>query len=171
MLVDGSVALHLWSDALEPGGRIPVRFTADGENVSPPLRWANVPSHARELALVFEQLGDTEGPPVVHWIVWRIPPRLDGLPESFRSTADPRREGAEVLEGMNALDHVGYDGPEPPDERERSYRFRLLALDAPLEMDHAPDPCALGAAIQGHVVDQAELTATYATSDAPQLGA
>jgi Raf kinase inhibitor-like YbhB/YbcL family protein len=133
------------------------------------LRWANVPSHAQELALVFEQLGDNEGPPIVHWIVWRIPPRLDGLPESFRSTADARL-GAEVLEGMNGLDHIGYDGPDPPDERMRSYRFRLLALDAPLEMDHAPDACSLGAAIKGHVVDQAELRATYATTDAPQSG-
>src|SRR5260370_21698543 len=102
------MTLQLWSEAVEPGGVIPSRFTADGDNVSPPLRWANVPTHARELALVFEDLDAEETPPLVHWIVWRIPPRLDGLPEGLGAPREPGRVGAEVLEGMNALDHVGY---------------------------------------------------------------
>jgi Raf kinase inhibitor-like YbhB/YbcL family protein len=155
------MTLELWSEALEPGGAIPARFTADGENLSPPLRWSNVPTRARELALVLEDLDAGGGQPLVHWIVWRIPTRLDGLPEGFGVPGEPPGMGAEALEGRNALDHVGYDGPEPPDDRAHRYRFRLLALDAPLELGKEPDGAALDHATQGHVVEEAQLVGTY----------
>jgi Raf kinase inhibitor-like YbhB/YbcL family protein len=156
------MTLQLWSEAFAAGGAIPPRFTADGDNVSPPLRWSNVPTHARELALVLEDLDADEAQPFLHWIVWRIPTRLDGLPEGLGAPQDGSRWG-EALEGANSLDHVGYDGPEPPDERAHRYRFRLLALDAPLESSAEPlDAVSLERATRGHVVEEAELVGTYA---------
>jgi Raf kinase inhibitor-like YbhB/YbcL family protein len=168
------MTLQLWSEAFEAGGPIPARFTADGDNVSPPLRWSNVPTRARELALMLEDLDAGEGRPVVHWIVWRIPPRLDGLPEAMRasqkpsvpdgtSPASPGPAGnlGEALEATNSLDHAGYDGPEPPDERAHRYRFRLLALDTPLQAGGVPDCETLQRAMNGHVVEEAQLVAVY----------
>src|SRR5579883_3273874 len=163
------MTLQLWSEAFDAGTVIPARFTPDGDNVSPPLRWANVPTRARELALVLEDLDAGEPRPLVHWIVWRIPPRLDGLPEAVggasevppgnggaadATSAAATREGAEVLEGTNSLDHVGYDGPEPPDDRAHRYRFRLLALDEPLDLGAPPDRETLERSVEGHVVEE-----------------
>jgi Raf kinase inhibitor-like YbhB/YbcL family protein len=159
------MTLQLWSEAFEAGGTIPARFTADGENVSPPIRWSSVPTHARELALVLEDIDADGARPIVHWIVWRIPPRLDGLPEGRRqrtSAPDEPRPQGEVLEGMNSFDHVGYDGPEPPDDTAHRYRFRLVAVDAPLEIEGAPDSDTLLYASQGHVVEVAQLVGVYA---------
>jgi Raf kinase inhibitor-like YbhB/YbcL family protein len=166
------MTLQLWSEAFEAGGPIPARFTADGDNVSPPLRWSNVPTRARELALMLEDLDAGEGGrPVVHWIVWRIPPRLDGLPEAMRTPQQASSRGAvspgpagilgEALEATNSLDHAGYDGPEPPDERAHRYRFRLLALDTPLQAGGVPDCETLQRAMNGHVVEEAQLEAVY----------
>jgi Raf kinase inhibitor-like YbhB/YbcL family protein len=169
------MTLQLWSEAFEAGGPIPTRFTADGDNVSPPLRWSNVPTRARELALMLEDLDAGEaGRPVVHWIVWRIPPRLDGLPEAMRAPQRASARGAasstvpgaggnlgEALEATNSLDHAGYDGPEPPDERAHRYRFRLLALDTPLQAGGVPDCETLQRAMNGHVVEEAQLVAVY----------
>ncbi|MDP9002070.1 MAG: YbhB/YbcL family Raf kinase inhibitor-like protein [Myxococcota bacterium] len=152
--------LQLWSEAFDANGAIPARFTADGDNVSPPLRWSNVPTKARELALVLEDLDAGEPRPLVHWIVWRIPPRLDGLPEAMGAPQAASTLG-EPLEGTNSLDHAGYDGPEPPDQREHRYRFRLLALDTPLSPRGAADCEALERAMNGHVVEEAQLVAVY----------
>jgi Raf kinase inhibitor-like YbhB/YbcL family protein len=159
------MTLQLWSEAFEAGGAIPARFTADGQNVSPPLRWSNVPTHARELALLLEDLDAGEALPFVHWIVWRIPPRLDGLPEALGAPEDGSSQWGEALEGENSLQHVGYDGPEPPDERAHHYRFRLLALDAPVELENPPDAGALEQAMRGHVVEEAQLVGTYSKHD------
>lgn len=156
--------MQLWSEAFEPGGAIPARFTADGDNVSPPLRWSNVPTRARELALLLEDLDAAEARPFVHWIVWRIPPRLDGLPEALGVPQDGEPWG-EALEGANSLEHVGYDGPEPPDDRPHRYRFRLLALDEPLRLETMPDSDAIERAVHGHVVEEARLEGRYGRRD------
>lgn len=170
------MTLRLWSEAFDSGGAMPARYTADGENVSPPLRWSEVPTGARELLLYLEDLDAGEARPFVHWIVWRIPPRLDGLPEAMgapdlagtaplamaihRSGGEPGG-ATETLEGKNSLERAGYDGPEPPDEKMHRYRFRLLALDTPVEVAGAPDRDALERATKGHVVEEAALVATY----------
>jgi Raf kinase inhibitor-like YbhB/YbcL family protein len=160
------MTLRLWSEAFEEGGEIPPRFTADGDNVSPPLRWSNIPTRASELALVLEDLDareDKGGPPLVHWIVWRIPARLDGLPGAMGA---PRGGGAvgvagEALEGINSFDHAGYDGPEPPDDQAHHYRFRLIALDTPLRFESPPTFAELEGAMGGHVVEETALVGVY----------
>lgn len=158
------MTLQLWSEAFEEGGEIPSRFTADGDNVSPPLRWSNVPTRARELAVVFDDLDAGGAHPLVHWIVWRIPSRLDGLPAAMGAPREPGASGVtgETLEGLNSFDHAGYDGPEPPDDRAHRYRFRVIALDAPLELASPPTFAQLERAMRGHVVEEAALVGVYA---------
>src|SRR5437763_7209895 len=43
-------ALQLTSSAFKDGDPIPQTYTADGQDISPPLFWAKVPQQARELA-------------------------------------------------------------------------------------------------------------------------
>lgn len=38
------------SPAFQAHGAIPVRFTGEGDDVAPPLRWGDIPHGTRELA-------------------------------------------------------------------------------------------------------------------------
>jgi phosphatidylethanolamine-binding protein (PEBP) family uncharacterized protein len=48
--IQGAPSLTLGSPAFAPGGRLPLRFTADGEGVSPPLTWSGIPEGTASLA-------------------------------------------------------------------------------------------------------------------------
>ena len=105
----------------------------DGENVSSPLAWSDLPPGTKELALLFENITPQTKEPFVQWLVYRISPDQRGLPEGYKHKADPK-EPVDVLHGRNSLGNVGYDGPLGTLHRPIRYRFRLFALDQPLEL-------------------------------------
>ena len=151
--------MRLTSESM-PDGEIPVRYSKDGENVSAPLAWADLPAGTRELALLFENITPATKEPFVQWLVYKIPPDQRGLPEGYKHKRDPR-EPVDVLQGRNALGNVGYDGPLGTLNRTIRYRFRLFALDRPLELSPGLDKEAFLAAASGHVLEQADLIVTY----------
>ena len=51
-LEEASVNLVISSSAFAEGATIPVRYTCDGDDVSPPLAWTGVPSESRSIALI-----------------------------------------------------------------------------------------------------------------------
>src|SRR4051812_38018486 len=77
----GLPSLNLASPAFAPGDRLPPRFTADGEGVSPPLTWGQLPQGAASLALIVEDPDAPTPRPMVHAIVVDIDPGTAGLPE------------------------------------------------------------------------------------------
>ena len=101
--------MELRSEALADG-RIPVRYSKDGRNVSPPLAWSELPAGTVELALLFENITPQTQEPFVQWLVYGIPPDQGGLPEGYKHKRDPK-EPVDVLQGRNALGNIGYDGP------------------------------------------------------------
>jgi Raf kinase inhibitor-like YbhB/YbcL family protein len=144
-------AFALESSAFENAQRIPSRHSCEGDDVSPPLRWTNVPEGTRSLALVVD---DPDAPRGVftHWIAWRLDPAAQGLDEGERA---PR-------EGRNGFGTTGYRGPCPPPGHGRHrYVFRLYALDAEPELAAGAEKAQLEPAIDGHVLSTAELVATY----------
>ena len=115
-------AFRLSSPAFRSGGAIPSRFTCDGANVSPPLRWTAAPLRARTLAL---QVVDVSTPSkFVHWLAWGISPRSRGL----AARARPPRQG------RNDFGRVGWGGPCPPAGTTHRYVFMLYALVSPLRL-------------------------------------
>jgi hypothetical protein len=72
-------SVQLTSSAFSEGAPIPVKYTCDGQDLSPPLRWSNLPGGTKSLALVCE---DPDAPVGiwVHWVLYDIPPSLTGLP-------------------------------------------------------------------------------------------
>jgi hypothetical protein len=66
-----------------------------------------------------------------------------------------------VLQGRNSLDNVGYDGPLGTLNRSIRYRFRLFALDAPLDLPAGVDKEEFLQASAGRVLEQSDLIATY----------
>jgi Raf kinase inhibitor-like YbhB/YbcL family protein len=151
--------MELKSAALR-NGEIPVRYSKDGQNISPPLAWSGLPAGTRELALLFENITPQTEEPFVQWLVYRIPPDAGGLPEGYRHKRDPK-EPVDVLQGQNSLGNVGYDGPLGTLNRTIRYRFRLFALDAPLDLPPGEDKKAVLQAMENHVLDQADLVVTY----------
>ena len=151
----GLQQIDIHSDAFGDGSRIPVRYSAEGANISPPLRWSNVPSTARELVLVMEDPDAPMMQPFVHWIVSGMKPEMRELPEG--ST------GLKVAaEGLNGRSEEGYVGPiPPPGHGPHRYHFELFALDQRLSLAEPADRESLMKAMAGHVVAYGDLVGTY----------
>jgi Raf kinase inhibitor-like YbhB/YbcL family protein len=154
------MAFTLESGAFEPGATIPAKYTCQGADVSPPLTWSSAPDGARSLVLIVDDpdAPDPRAPKMtwVHWILYNIPPETSGLAEGMTSERLP--PGTE--EGLNDWKRTGYGGPCPPVGRHR-YFHKLYALDTVLEGLGRPTKAQLEAAMQGHVLGQAELVGTY----------
>jgi hypothetical protein len=151
--------MELRSEALADG-QIPRRYSKDGRNVSPPLAWSELPAGTVELALLFENITPETKEPFVQWLVYRIPPDRRGLPEGYRHKADPK-EPVDVLHGRNSLGNIGYDGPLGTLNRRIRYRFRLFALDRPLDLPPGLDKDAFLGVASRHVLEQSDLIVTY----------
>ena len=114
--------LLLGSDAFAPGGEIPTRYTCDGENVSPPLAWTNLPEGTVELAITVVDV-DVPAGQSVHWVVTGLDPALGGLQEGeVPETA---------VQSRNHTSEFGWFGPCPPAGETHAYVFTLYALSAP----------------------------------------
>ena len=152
--------MNLISPAFEHDAPIPARHTCDGKEVSPALRWSGVPDDARSLVLVVDD-PDAPDPAApqrtwVHWVLYNLPADAGGLPEGVSRAQLP--EG--TREGRNDWKRTGYGGPCPPVGRHR-YFHKLYALDSVLPDLHQPTKAELLAAMEGHVLGQAQLVGTY----------
>jgi Raf kinase inhibitor-like YbhB/YbcL family protein len=141
--------LLLSSPAIHPGGAIPKRYTCDGRDVSPPLRWTAPPAGARSLAL---RVYDVDAR-FTHWIAWGISTRSRGL----RMGQRPPKQG------RNDFGRVGYGGPCPPAGERHRYVFVLYALAKPLVVPAGSSAGAFAAGLRAaHVLAQTTVTGTYA---------
>lgn len=151
------MTLALSSPAFAPHEAIPAMHTADGSNVSPPLHWTGLPAEATALALIMHD-PDAPGGDFVHWVMFNIPVALGHVPAGEEHRGD-FAEG--IVQGRNSYDRVGYDGPLPPPGKTHRYVFDLYALDEPLRLHSGATREDLTTAIQGHVLDAAELVCSY----------
>ncbi|MBW2370345.1 MAG: YbhB/YbcL family Raf kinase inhibitor-like protein [Deltaproteobacteria bacterium] len=153
----------LRSNAFANGDAIPIKYTCDGDDLSPQLKWEGVPEHAQSLVLIVDDpdAPDPKAPKMtwVHWILYNIPPDATGLPEGVIAEGLPSR----TEEGLNDWKRVGYGGPCPPIGRHR-YFHRLYALDTVLKGMRKPTRSQVEAAMRGHIIAEAELVGTYEKS-------
>lgn len=145
--------MRITSPAFSHNGNIPAKHTCDGENISPPLVFSEVPDGAVSLVLIMD---DPDAPAGVwdHWIVFNIPPDARGAEEG----KEP--QGAH---GVGTGGNKNYAGPCPPD-REHRYRFKLYALDTFLHLDSSANKTAVEEAMSGHILADSELAGRYARS-------
>ena len=160
---DPAMALTLTSSAFKQGDKIPSKYTCEGDDVSPPLAFAGVPESTKSLALLIDDpdAPDPKAPKLVwvHWLVYNLPPDSKGLAEDASRTGLPK--GA--VTGLSDWKEASYHGPCPPIGRHR-YFHKLYALDTTLPPKDLTK-AELEAAMQGHVLAQAELMATYQKGD------
>jgi Raf kinase inhibitor-like YbhB/YbcL family protein len=156
----GNMTLTLKSDAFEHNAEIPVKYTCAGDDHSPALLWEGVPEQTQSLVLIVDDpdAPDPAAPRTtwVHWLLYNIPPDTGGLAENITSTSLPTG----TKEGLNDWNRTGYGGPCPPIGRHR-YFHKLYALDTVLDDLKQPGKDKLEAAMQGHIIAQAELIGTF----------
>lgn len=154
------MAFILKSRAFENGAEIPARYTCESDDVSPPLNWEGVPEDTRSLVLIIDDpdAPDPAAPKMVwvHWVLYNIPPDINSLGEHITTATLP----ASAIEGVNDWQRPSYGGPCPPIGRHR-YFHKLYALDVVLEELNKPSKADVEAAMQGHIIAQAELIGTY----------
>lgn len=154
------MSLTLKSSAFHHGTDIPVRYTCQGTDISPPLSWSQVPGSTKSLVLIVDDpdAPDPKAPKMtwVHWLLYNIPPSTLALTENINKAQLPPG----TREGVNDWKRTGYGGPCPPIGRHR-YFFKLYALDCVLDDLNSPTKPELEAAIKGHILEQAELIGTF----------
>ena len=144
--------LKLTSSAFSHGSEIPRKYGYKNGNREPPLTMNGVPEGTKSLALIMDDpdaMGAV-GKVWVHWVMWNIDPTNTELFVENLTT-----------EGMTDFGEVGYGGPAPPDKR-HTYVFKLYALDSELDLPGKSTKADVEKAMEGHIVDQATLTGTYA---------
>ncbi len=154
------MTMKLFSPVFSDKGSIPAVYTCDGEDISPPLDWTALPAETKSLALIVDDpdAPDPKAPKMtwVHWVLYNIPPQANGLPEKIaRQDLAPGTK-----EGLNDWKRTGYGGPCPPIGRHR-YFFKLYAIDILLPDLRLPTKSQLLKALEGHVLEKAELIGTY----------
>lgn len=163
--------IQLSSPAFADGGRMPPRFTADGEGVSPPLLWGPVPEETQCLALIVEDPDAPSLDPFVHAIVWGIAPDVHRLEEGG-IRPDSKRDGGDGAEvGRNSFFYEGWLPPDPPTGHgDHHYAFQLFALGECYDPGTNPRRGAMVKAMRGHVLAAGLLTGTYSRGDPAMIG-
>lgn len=146
----------LMSSAFEDGAEIPLIFTCDGEDVSPPLAWENAPQDTATFALILED-PDAPGGTWIHWVLFEIPIAASGLDGGIESGSN---YPAGTTLGENDWGEIGYGGPCPPSGTHR-YFFYLFALDKGAEIQPGATAETLRSAIEGQILAQSSLMGTY----------
>ena len=152
------MTIQLTSSAFAEGAPIPAKYTCDGQDVSPPLKWSGAPQNAASFALI----ADDPDAPVgtwVHWVLYNLPATVAELPEGVPTT-DTLSNGAR--QGRNDFRRIGYGGPCPPRGSPHRYFFKIYALDAMLALKPGATKNDLLNAMPGHILAEGQLMGRYA---------
>jgi Raf kinase inhibitor-like YbhB/YbcL family protein len=157
LVTEERAQMELLSSVFTDGGWIPRRYTAEGENLSPPLHWQGAPNGTQVYSLI---LDDPDAPAGlwIHWVLYDIPASVTALPEGVEhhdQLANGARQGR--CWGVDHFSRHGYQGPQPPPGPPHRYRFQLNALDAPLALPPGATAAVVRQALARHQLAQAEL--------------
>jgi Raf kinase inhibitor-like YbhB/YbcL family protein len=166
-----ALTLELSSPAFANGARLPERFTADGAGVSPPLVWSGVPEGTVSLALLVEDADAPLPSPIVHALVWKIPPHETRLAEgAVVAGGDAAQDGSES--GRNSYFTQGWLPPDPPPGHgSHDYVFQLFALSVTPQADGSMARAELVKAMHGRVLAAGMLVGTYSRDEPAHGGA
>lgn len=148
--------MKFFSPAFAATEKIPEKYTCDGDDISPPLEWSDIPVGTKSLAIICD---DPDAPVDVwdHWIIFNISPGTVGLEENTPKQFDPFKG---VGHGLNSWKNAYYGGPCPPSGQHRYY-FKLYALDTRLGIKPGSTKGELLRAMEGHILDKAHFYGVY----------
>ena len=140
--------LKMTSAAFRDNEFIPVKYTCDGVNVSPPLDIEHIPEEAKSLALIVDDPDAPDGT-WVHWLMWNIP-----------ITHHIKENEAHGMQGTNDFNKQIYCGPCPAGGTHR-YFFKVYALDSTIDLYITSEKSDVDKAMGGHILAFGELVGLY----------
>lgn len=152
-----TTSLTVSSTAFASQAAIPVQYSCDGTNISPPLQWSGAPLETQSFALILDDPDAPRGT-FVHWVLYNMPATTTSLGEAV-SPGGSLPTGS--LEGVNDLGNQGYGGPCPPAGSTHRYYFRLYALDTMLNLAAGASRAQVDQAMSGRILAQGELMGFY----------
>jgi len=149
------MSLSLESPEFLHNASIPKKYTCNGENLSPALKWHGAPAGTQSYVLIVD---DPDAPmgTWVHWLLFNIPATMTHLDEATQTPAG-------AISGKNSWDKQGYGGPCPPSGTHR-YFFKLYALDSKLTVNSSVNKQDILNAMQNHILESSELIGLYKQS-------
>ena len=150
--------IKLTSPSFEEGGTIPTKYTCDGADISPHLKWDSVPEGTKSIALIADDPDAPKGT-WVHWVIFNLPPVARELPEHL-TNGELLLNGAK--QGMNDSHKIGYGGPCPPPGNAHRYYFKIYALDSIVSLKPNATKADLVRAMDGHILGHGQLMGKYA---------
>lgn len=163
-LRQGLNAIVLTSLAFADHAPIPARYTADGEGLSPPLAWTQVPEGARALLLLVEDADSPTPHPLVHAIVVGLAAADGALAEG--AIASPGHEGSGLHTGRNSYLQTAWLPPDPPPGHGvHRYAFQVFALAEQPDFSAAPGRDEVLEALRAHALASGLLIGSYERPD------
>jgi len=143
--------MQISSPAFDDNEPIPAKFTCDNNDVNPTLNISGMPNGTKSLSLI---LDDPDAPMGnwTHWLLWNIDPGISSIEENSPPV--------DALQGRNDFNKLSYGGPCPGSGKHH-YSFRIYALDQKLDLHEGASKKDLESAMEGHILDWAELIGTY----------
>jgi Raf kinase inhibitor-like YbhB/YbcL family protein len=163
--------LNLTSPAFAHEARLPPRFTADGEGISPPLVWSEPPAGTERMVLIVEDADAPTPQPLVHAIIWGLEADAGHLAEgAIAADGEGDASGRDI--GRNSYLREGWLPPDPPSGHgEHRYAFQVFAIGAGAgEVGATPGRSAVIEAITGHVLAAGLLIGTYSREEDAPVG-
>ena len=143
--------LSVTSSAFQHNGTIPLKYTCDGEDISPPLSISGVSDETKSLVLIMD---DPDAPVGTwdHWVVWNINPATKEITENSVPSGS--------VEGKTSSGQNQYGGPCPPSGT-HWYFFKFYALDTLLDLSVTSGKKDVEKAMEGRILDKTEIIGLY----------
>jgi hypothetical protein len=155
----GLQSISLTSSAFKGGQAIPKEFTADGQDISPPLKWISGPPQTQEFILFVEDPDAPGKEPFVQWIVYGLSPNQLYLPQGISSAMGG--SGGSITQGANSKGLTSYAGPEPEPGKVHRYFFEIFAVGRATNLKPGATKAEVVAAMNGHTLTKGVLVGTY----------
>lgn len=149
--------MQVTSSAFVEGADIPVKYTCQDQDVSPPLEWSGVPVGTQSIALIMED-PDAPGRRFVHWVLYDIPADVSELPEGVEAS---ETTSFDATNGVSGFRRLGYGGPCPPAGGLHRYFFKLYALDTMIGLEPGATKADVELAMEGHTLANGQLMGRY----------
>jgi Raf kinase inhibitor-like protein, YbhB/YbcL family len=148
--------IKITSSAFKDGDLMPAKYTCDGANISPPLKWENIPAGAKTIAIICDDPDAPRGT-FVHWVLFNLPAEVKELAEN---TPADKILSSGAVQGTADFGRIGYGGPCPPSGTHR-YFFKIYALDTKIDLTPGADKSRLVEAMKGHILAEGQLVGKY----------
>lgn len=145
------------SKGVDIDGTLSMEYSGEGEGVSMPLEWFNIPKGTKYLAINLWHLPHASEPSEVksYWVVYNIPSDIKSIPRNATGFG---------IVGYNDKDQMGYDPMKSKGPGIKEYNLTIYALSEKLEFNkdkvYRRDLLKI---IEGKVLGESTLKYTYET--------